>query len=1707
MNLKNRLIIFDIYKIIMQFMNKGKIAIVLIWLCIFGIVYWVNNNSNNEQESNKDYIKENYENKTYKKWELIIKFKDIKWKSKDEVIKTNANKLNVKIKDKLSSESIALVEIDDNINIDKAIASYWKNENIEYVQPNYIYELDEFNPNDDYFHLQWSLKNTRQVVNSITWTLWADIKWAKAMEIFSWTQVGSWWIVAIIDDWVFWNHIDLIDKMWNGENCKDENGNYLWECEFWYDFYENKKNPTPWLNDTHWTHVAWIIGANTNNNEWISWVNPNVRIMWLRVGDWTMDRIKAINFAKHNGATVINASWSCYTKNQWWTHAVCGTPYSFNDLAMKEAIEWFPWLFITTAWNGNWDADSSGDNIDTPDSTNNNDVNPPYPCAHNSENIICVTSTNNLDNLDFYANFGSISVDVWAPWWRIWSTIQEYIDSTKYYDEEFESYQTWTYQPLFTTTNGNFWVINSLMTWRDNVLIADMNRYPYTANSNTFIDSIWQNLSGHKEVVWESYIACDTEYKSWANSDYFEIHFWNWNSYDFILSGNEVTYDLNSDSSGYSFWLIKINLKQKYLINDFKFRIKWITNSTDNNYWWCFFDDIKLYKNNFDNIYVYKSWTSMAAPHVSWLASLLQWFRPNFTPLQVKEAIMNYWDSLPSLNGKTVSWKRINAYKTLAMFTNPSPSYITWVQLIEWLTWYSVNWYFNANPYFSWDYPQNQWVFSGFKVTINNINWTVYSGSQTNNNLSWLNLTDWNYEIKVIWENDIKAWNETILNFNVDTTPPSIPIINDTNLNYNWNIELSWNFSADNWVWLEKYYYEIWDSINFDSLILSWFTSNTWVNYGLSDWTFYWRVKANDLLYNKSWFSQVWTFIIDTTPPNAPTNIKINNNWIINISNVFNSTIIWSWEITDNWWIWYANFEDTNNLTIFLTWTINNWEIYKDWINFSILEDWIINYEIFVQDLAGNAWQSSTWTINKSTLNPVLSIEFNSWANYTNSLTWNLFIQSNKDGVYTIQGSGIVNNKTWSINNSKNETIQLTSGDWEKHFVLNFEDYFNNIDFVSGMVILDQTNPTINITSHINNQIITWNNGIIQWIISDNYFASWISLNGNFVSLNKINQLSGTFSQLINLSWWNNNLIFNWKDAAWNETNLNLNLIRMPHNSWTQILNIAHNSANIQFKSDLNSIWYIEYWTSSTNLNQILTWNTNTNHSFTLNNLIPNQTYYFKIKSTYLTFDSNYSQTFSFKTLQENVWNLVYTWVANLTWEFNSNTGSLGLKFSGNITIFDLSGQNNISFNTQWLNIIWSWWYWTWLIMPPTATSSSWTIVKEWIWLVWNYREIWSEIAQLQFSWSQILVQIFVWTWYNDFTLKVYRSIDFGNNYSYYTNCIVSNGYCSFFTNHLSKFALWEIVEDNTPDAFDFKDNYWLRTSRNINTNAIIVGWINTWVNITTTNWIIIINGIVWTNNWIVYNWDQVIIQVRTPATWWATLTTTVTIWTISDNFTITTATDWWGWGGGWWWSFSSNIVNQPTEVTKKTTIKKEINKSVLDETADWWIKNKDYIKILNDNYLKVKLLVIAKDLSSKIIDTDIEVRFEKMKKWFIQYENKEIWKNELEKIQKEFYIEWNRLNKELTNFIKIYTIDVSRSKVIFVNPILKGKSQKTIDDFIKKITVKILNSKKTDNQKIIMLEHLNKWVLYIGIYLKEKGSSSVNKAKKEFNKLKWLLR
>ena len=186
---------------------------------------------------------------------------------------------------------------------------------IDYIQPNYLNSFYAY-PNDSYY------------VNQ-------QLELVKAQEAWDET-VGSKFVkVAIIDSGIAFDHPDLQNNIYLNKNeipdngIDDDNNGYIDDYRGWDfvdapemgeiglgDFVQQDNFP----NDENWhgTHIAGIIGADSNNNLGICGINWNVSLMILRAGFRTTnaggflqddDAAAAIIYAADNGANVINMSW------------------------------------------------------------------------------------------------------------------------------------------------------------------------------------------------------------------------------------------------------------------------------------------------------------------------------------------------------------------------------------------------------------------------------------------------------------------------------------------------------------------------------------------------------------------------------------------------------------------------------------------------------------------------------------------------------------------------------------------------------------------------------------------------------------------------------------------------------------------------------------------------------------------------------------------------------------------------------------------------------------------------------------------------------------------------------------------------------------------------------------------------------------------------------------------------------------------------------------------------------------------------------------------------------------------------------------------------------------------------------------------------------------------------------------------------------
>ncbi len=323
--------------------------------------------------------------------ELLVRFKPHAAKNLNTMSQVY-DQLGVTVERNIKGvDGLQLVKLPKGLSVAQAVGQYSKNSDILYVEPNYIYHVQEqaVFPDDEFFDTLWGLYNTGQSNG----TPGADIS---APEAWAITTGSEEVIIAVLDTGVDYNHPDLSGNIWTnpGESPDglDTDGNGLIDDLHGWDFVDNNNDPMD--EDGHGTHVAGIIAALGNNQIGVTGVMWNVKIMPLRImgtgGGTTADAIEAINYAGANGAHIINNSWG-------------GAGYS---QALKDAIAASPAIVICAAGNDK----------------KNNDTNPMYPANYNTPNIISVAATDRKDMLASFSNYGADTVHLAAPGVQIYST-------------------------------------------------------------------------------------------------------------------------------------------------------------------------------------------------------------------------------------------------------------------------------------------------------------------------------------------------------------------------------------------------------------------------------------------------------------------------------------------------------------------------------------------------------------------------------------------------------------------------------------------------------------------------------------------------------------------------------------------------------------------------------------------------------------------------------------------------------------------------------------------------------------------------------------------------------------------------------------------------------------------------------------------------------------------------------------------------------------------------------------------------------------------------------------------------------------------------------------------------------------------------------------------------------------------------------------
>lgn len=206
-------------------------------------------------------------------------------------------------------------------------------------------------------------------------------------------------VVAVIDSGVDYFHPDLRNNIavnaaeLNGQPGVDNDGNGYVDDIYGWDFYNDRANGFD--DNGHGTHCAGVIAAEKNGIG-IRGIAPRVKVLPVKFlgangGGDTADAIHAIDYAVARGAKILSNSWGG------------GGASTLLDDAIQRAVNQGV-IFVAAAGNNALDIDAS----------------PNYPA--NYANVISVGSSDSYDERSSFSNYGSRSVELFAPGSSILST-------------------------------------------------------------------------------------------------------------------------------------------------------------------------------------------------------------------------------------------------------------------------------------------------------------------------------------------------------------------------------------------------------------------------------------------------------------------------------------------------------------------------------------------------------------------------------------------------------------------------------------------------------------------------------------------------------------------------------------------------------------------------------------------------------------------------------------------------------------------------------------------------------------------------------------------------------------------------------------------------------------------------------------------------------------------------------------------------------------------------------------------------------------------------------------------------------------------------------------------------------------------------------------------------------------------------------------
>jgi hypothetical protein len=323
--------------------------------------------------------------------QVLVKYRD----GADAAALTAKRSLNFATLRTLLRGRLELLEIPAFMDTEQALATLRADPRVAYAEPNFRRfrrthcASPPCVPNDPLFTDQWGLHSTGQPNfaapgdPSLASIPGADMDMLRAWDPDGdghFDRVGDGAVtIAIIDDSVTTTHPDLAANMLPG-----------------FDFSGNDADPDPdpGSGEEHGTLVAGAAGAIGNNGIGVAGAAWNVRLLPLKFGFLESEFIAALDYARDQGAKIVNASFG-------------GPGYSQAEVDALQDVADSGVLFVAAAGNDDSNTDVAELN---------------YPANYDVDNIVSVAATNRQDNIASFSQYGPVTTDVAAPGLQIVTT-------------------------------------------------------------------------------------------------------------------------------------------------------------------------------------------------------------------------------------------------------------------------------------------------------------------------------------------------------------------------------------------------------------------------------------------------------------------------------------------------------------------------------------------------------------------------------------------------------------------------------------------------------------------------------------------------------------------------------------------------------------------------------------------------------------------------------------------------------------------------------------------------------------------------------------------------------------------------------------------------------------------------------------------------------------------------------------------------------------------------------------------------------------------------------------------------------------------------------------------------------------------------------------------------------------------------------------